>query len=191
MSNSNPEKITPSPEQQEIIDSKENTIVVSNPGTGKTTTLSFKVIDLLENGVKPEEILCITFTAKAKKEMFDKIYSMAQGRFPDSDILKIRIHTFHGFTYDYLSEAGFISSEIIGNNFLRYAIFENLIENKAFTYEKEYIIDTLMPKVENAIRYIKSFGVTNDKIDIAKTSALIEQNFTPTKSYSVKMLNYF
>ena len=191
MSKLNPEKIIPTPEQQKIINSKEDTIVVSNPGTGKTTTLSFKVIDLLENGVKPEEILCITFTAKAKKEMFDVIYSMAQGRFPDSDILKIRIHTFHGFTYDYLSEAGFISSEIIGNNFLRYSIFENLIENKAFTYEKEYIIDTLMPKVENAIRYIKSFGVTYDKIDIAKTSALIEQNFTPTKSYSVEDVKLF
>ena len=95
-------KITPSAEQQVIIDSKENTMVVSNPGTGKTTTLALKVIDLLENKVNPEEILCLTFTAKAKKEMFDVIYSMAQGRFPDSDIMKIRIHTFHGFTNDYL-----------------------------------------------------------------------------------------
>ena len=43
--------ITPSDEQQAIIDSKEDTIVVSNPGTGKTTTLSLKVIDLLEKGL--------------------------------------------------------------------------------------------------------------------------------------------
>ena len=83
MSNSNPEKIVPTPEQQAIIDSKEDTIVVSNPGTGKTTTLALKVIDLLENKVNPEEILCLTFTAKAKKEMFDAIFSIAQGRFPD------------------------------------------------------------------------------------------------------------
>ena len=122
MSSSSPEKITPTPEQQALIDSKEDTMVVSNPGTGKTTTLSLKVIDLLEKGVNPEEILCITFTAKAKKEMFDVIYSMGKGRFPDSDLLKIRIHTFHGFTYEYLTEAGFVSSEIIGNNFLRYSI---------------------------------------------------------------------
>ena len=76
MAKSNPSKFVPSPEQQAIIALKENTIVTSNPGTGKTTTLSLKVIDLLENGVKPEDILCITFTAKAKKEMFDKIYEM-------------------------------------------------------------------------------------------------------------------
>ena len=191
MSSPTSEKITPTAEQQEIIDSKEDTIVVSNPGTGKTTTLSLKVIDLLEKGVKPEEILCITFTAKAKKEMFDVIYGMGQGKFPDSDLLKIRIHTFHGFAYDYLTEAGFISSEIIGNNFLRYSIFENLVENKAFTYEKKYIISDLMPKIENAIRYIKSFGVTQDKIDIVKSAALIEQNFTPTKSFSVEDVKLF
>jgi DNA helicase II / ATP-dependent DNA helicase PcrA len=191
MSNLNSEKIIPTPEQEEIINSKEDTMVVSNPGTGKTTTLSLKVIDLLENGVNPEEILCITFTAKAKKEMFDVIYSMAQGKFPDSDILKIRIHTFHGFTYDYLTEAGFISSEIIGNNFLRYSILESLIENKAFTYEKNYIISELIPKIENAIRYIKSFGVTYDKIDVSKASTLIEKNFTPTKSFSVEDVKLF
>ena len=157
MTKSNPSKFTPSAEQQAIIESKADTIVVSNPGTGKTTTLSQKVIDLLENGVNPENILCITFTAKAKKEMFDKIFDDAQGKFPDSDIMKIRIHTFHGFAYDYLTEAGLMSAEIVGNNLLRYSILESFIENKAFTYGKSYIIDTIMPKVENAIRYIKSF----------------------------------
>ena len=50
-----------------------------------------------------------------------------------------------------------------------------------------------MPKVENAIRYIKSFGVTQDKIDMAVKSAasLIEQNFTPTKSFSVEDVKIF
>ena len=189
-------KFEPSPEQQAIIDSKENTIVVSNPGTGKTTTLSQKVIDLLENGANPEEILCITFTAKAKKEMFDKIFNDAQGKFPDADIMKIRIHTFHGFAYDYLTEAGLMSAEIVGNNLLRYSILESFIENKAFTYGKSYIIDTLMPKVENAIRYIKSFGITPDKIDVQKTASVIQQNYqqqkrTYTKEDLIAFLSYF
>ena len=61
MTNTEPEPITPSPEQQAIIDYKGDTIVISNPGTGKTTTLAMKVIDLLENGVKQENILFITF----------------------------------------------------------------------------------------------------------------------------------
>ena len=39
---SNSTEIKPTSEQQAIIDSKESTIVVSNPGTGKTTTLALR-----------------------------------------------------------------------------------------------------------------------------------------------------
>ena len=184
MAKYNPSKFKPSPEQQAILESKGDTMVVSNPGTGKTTTLSLKVIDLLENGANPEEILCITFTTKAKKEMFDKIFEMSQGKFPDADILKIKIHTFHAFAYDYLTEAGLISSEVLGNNILRYSILESFIENKALNWGKSYIIDTIMPKVENSIRKIKSFGITPDKIDIKKTASVIQQNYTPTRAFS-------
>ena len=191
MAKSNPSKFKPSDEQRAILESKGDTMVVSNPGTGKTTTLSLKVIDLLENGAKPEDILCITFTTKAKKEMIDKIFEMSQGKFPDADILKIKIHTFHAFAYDYLTEAGLISSEIIGNNLLRYSILESFIENKALNWGKSYIVDTIMPKVENSIRYIKAFGITPDKIDIKKTASLIQQNYTPTRAFSKEDIKAF
>ena len=191
MTKSNPSKFKPSDEQKAILESKGDTMVVSNPGTGKTTTLSLKVIDLLENGAKPEDILCITFTTKAKKEMIDKIFEMSQGKFSDADILKIKIHTFHAFAWDYLTEAGLLSSEIIGNNILRYSILESFIENKALNWGKSYIVDTIMPKVENSIRYIKAFGITPDKIDIKKTASLIQQNYTPTKAISKEDVKAF
>ena len=184
MAKSNPPKFEPSSEQKAILALKEDTIVTSNPGTGKTTTLSLKVIDLLENGVKPEDILCITFTAKAKKEMFDKIYEMSHGKFPDADIMKIKIHTFHAFANDYLTDAGLVSGEIVGNNFLRYSILQSFIDNKALTYGKSYIVQTIMPKVETAIRYIKNFGITPDKIDLNKTAKAIEVLHKPTPAYS-------
>tara|TARA_B110001454_G_scaffold218201_1_gene245565 strand:- start:3592 stop:6279 length:2688 start_codon:yes stop_codon:yes gene_type:complete len=185
-------KFEPSEEQKAILASKGNTMVVSNPGTGKTTTLALKVMDLLESGVSPEQILCITFTAKAKKEMFDKIFSMSQGKFPDSDIMKLNIHTFHGFANDYLSAAGLIPSNIVGNNFLRYSILESFIENNALTYPKSYIIDTIVPKVENAIRYIKSFGITPGKIDVEKASLWIQKNYQKgTRTYTKEDLKAF
>ena len=131
MTKSNPPKFVPSPEQQAILESKGDTIVISNPGTGKTTTLSARVVKLLEDGVKPEEILCITFTDKAKKEMFDAIRLRSAEKFPVSDILKIQIHTFHSFAFDYLTDSGFISGDIIGNNILRFSILESFEANKA------------------------------------------------------------
>jgi len=62
MTDSNPSPVELTDEQKAIVETDEDAIVVSNPGTGKTTTLSAKVIKLLEDGVKPEDILCITYT---------------------------------------------------------------------------------------------------------------------------------
>jgi len=181
-----------SDEQQAIIDSKEDTIVISNPGAGKTTTLSLKVIDLLKNDVSPEKILCITYTAKAKKEMFDTIYRMAKEQdIPDSKIMKINIHTFHGMAFDYLTNAGLISGDIVGNNLLRYSLLESFESNQALNYPQDYIIKRLLGKIENSIRYIKSFGITPDKIDLKKTQKIIEQTWSPTAAFSVDDLKKF
>jgi len=174
--------IHPSQEQEKIIKFDNNAIVVSNPGTGKTTTLSWKVMRLLETGVNPENILCITFTEKAKKEMFEKIFEMAKGKFPDSEIMKLNIHTFHGFAFNYLVDAGLITREITGNNAMRYAILESYENNKAFNYTKDYLISEIVPKSENALRYIKSFGITHDKINVKKASDIIEKTYDETKS---------
>ena len=181
-----------SDEQQAIIDSKEDTIVISNPGAGKTTTLSLKVIDLLKNDVSPEKILCITYTAKAKKEMFDTIYKMAKEQgISDSKIMKINIHTFHGMAFDYLTNAGLISGDIVGNNLLRYSLLESFESNQALNYGQDYIIQRLLGKIDNSIRYIKSFGITPDKIDLKKTEKIIEQTWSPTASFSVEDLKKF
>ncbi|MDE1832238.1 MAG: ATP-dependent helicase, partial [Thaumarchaeota archaeon] len=188
--------VQPSKEQQEIIQLDENTIVTSNPGTGKTTTLSLKVLKLLQDGNKPENILCITFTEKAKKEMFDKIFDLAKGKFTDSDIMKLNIHTFHSFAYNYLVDSGIVTGDIVENNALRYSILQSFEKNKAFTYSKDYIISTIVPKTENALRYIKSFGITPDKIDVSMASSLLDKFYKEiSTSYSIDevkaFLNYF
>ncbi|MBT4326151.1 MAG: UvrD-helicase domain-containing protein, partial [Candidatus Nitrosopelagicus sp.] len=186
------QEIKLSAEQQDIVDSKKDTIVVSNPGTGKTTTLSFKVIKLLEDKVKPEDILCITFTEKAKKEMFDAIYDRAKGNFSDADIMKINIHTFHSFAYNYLLDAGLISGDIVGNNLMRFTILNSFDTNQALNYEKDYIINSIVPKTENSIRYIKSFGITPDKIDIKKATKVLEDVFDEKSSrYTLEELKAF
>ena len=180
-----------SEEQQDIINTRKDTIVIANPGTGKTTTLSLKVIKLLEEGANPEDILCITFTVKARKEMFDAIRKRGRKRFPDADIMKINIHTFHSFAYNYLRDQGEISGDILGNNFLRFLVLNSFEQNKALNYEKEYIISDIMPQTENAIRYIKSFGIKPDKIDIKETEKILEKNFNKKSSYTIEEIKAF
>ena len=180
-----------SEEQQGIIDSKNNTIVVSNPGTGKTTTLSLKVVKLLKDGVKPESILCITFTDKAKKAMFDAIYDAGRDIFSDEVIMKINIHTFHSFAYNYLVDAGLIRDNILENNFLRFSILTSLEKNHTTTYGKDYLISQIIPKTENAIRYIKSFGLTPNKIDATKARSILGEIHDESSTYLLDEMNVF
>ena len=89
--------------------------------------------------LSPEKILCITYTAKAKKEMFDTIFKMAkEQKISESIILKINIRTFHGMAFDYLTNAGLISGDIVGNNLLRYSILESFESNKALNYDQDH-----------------------------------------------------
>ena len=44
-------------------------LIIASAGTGKTSTIVGRIAYLLENGIKPEEILLLTFTNKASIEM--------------------------------------------------------------------------------------------------------------------------
>ena len=61
---------SPTKEQQDVIDHKDGPVLVlAGPGTGKTMTIVERVEKLVDGGVDPKKILCITFTEKATGEM--------------------------------------------------------------------------------------------------------------------------
>jgi DNA helicase-2/ATP-dependent DNA helicase PcrA len=67
-------------------------LVLAGAGSGKTRTLTYRVAHLLSQGVKPHEILLLTFTNKAAREMLHRV----------QDLTGVEAHRFWGGTFHHI-----------------------------------------------------------------------------------------
>ena len=66
-------------------------MVIAGAGSGKTRVLTYKIVHLIKNSIDPFEILALTFTNKAAREMKSRISSMIG----DGESKNIWMGTFH------------------------------------------------------------------------------------------------
>lgn len=95
----------PSAEQKAILDLPIGPLRINaGAGTGKTTTLTKKIVGLVEGGMSAGRILGLTFTNKAAGELGQRTSESL--REMTTDGAEAEIHTYHGFAYQLLAEFG-------------------------------------------------------------------------------------
>lgn len=148
--------------QQEIVNSSAKDIIVSaGAGSGKTRVLTERVKYLLESGVTPDSIVCITFTNKAADEMKQRL----------SDVPGIGdafIGTIHSF-----------ANRIFKNSGTHYELLTNdkeidIIKGLIKSYGKYLTPDEYMQYVD--IKRDIKLGIQDEQIlyDVFKPSSLHE-----------------
>lgn len=85
--------------QREVAcDFAHNIVLYAGAGTGKTHTVAGKVKEAIARGIRPEEILCLTFTIKACREMQEDILNAC----PEAE--GVTVKTIHSFCLSLVTE---------------------------------------------------------------------------------------
>ncbi|MBQ8158191.1 MAG: UvrD-helicase domain-containing protein [Prevotella sp.] len=144
-------------------------LVIAGAGSGKTRVLTYKIAYLLqEKGLKPWNILALTFTNKAAREMKDRI-----GRLVGQETARyLQMGTFHSvFSRILRSEAekiGFTSNFTIYDQTDARSLVKSICKEMQLD-EKEYKPSTVA-----------------DQISMAKNHLILPQQFTSCSLFNVK-----
>lgn len=91
-------QLVPTEEQLGAAKSKSKvSLVVAGPGAGKTTSLMLRAQHLLNSGVKPQELLVLTFSNKAARDLVDRLADLGT---KNAD--GMWVGTFHAFGLEFL-----------------------------------------------------------------------------------------
>lgn len=92
--------ITPNSKQQECIDNIDGKyLVLAGPGTGKTFTMIQRIKNMIEKGINPEKILCLTFSDAATNEVKTRL----EKELGKLDV-GVNVYTYHGFCNEIILE---------------------------------------------------------------------------------------
>ena len=134
-------------------------MVIAGAGSGKTRVLTYKIIHLLKKGVSPFNILALTFTNKAAKEMKQRISKLTN----DNQAKSIWMGTFHSVFARILRS----ESELIGfpPNFTIYD-----------SYDSEKLISNIIKEMNLNKDFYKAKGIKN-RVSSLKNSFITPKNY--------------
>ena len=125
--------------QKKAVDSIDGPVmVIAGPGTGKTTLLTLRIVNILrKTDAAPENILAMTFTESGAYNMRRKLFEVI-----GKPAYKVNIHTFHGFAERIIQEFPDYFPRIIGSSIIaepeQIRIIEKIVSSRRIKVLRPY-----------------------------------------------------
>ncbi|GHU85764.1 DNA helicase [Bacteroidia bacterium] len=142
-------------------------MIIAGAGSGKTRTITYRIAYLLQQGIEPYNIMALTFTNKAAKEMKDRIIALigAKGR-------SIMMGTFHSV----FSKILHIESEKIGFT-KEFTIYD--------TSESKSLLKRII-KAKNLDPKLYSERTVYNRISDAKNNLISAEDYNKDEVYKIE-----
>ena len=158
-------------------------LILAGAGSGKTKVLTSRIAYLIQNGVKPRNILAVTFTNKAAKEMKERL----GGMLGESVVKYMWVGTFHGICGRILRENieqySFQSGKKLDKNFTIYddadtnAVIKQAIK-KLNLDDKLYqpkLVKSIISNAKNKMQDAYTFATFARDFKSQKIAAIFEE----------------
>ena len=194
-------------QQEAVIHKNGPMLVLAGAGSGKTKVLTNRIVNLIEEGISPANILAITFTNKAAKEMKERVFKLIG---PDANY--IQISTFHSLGLKILKEnyefLGYDKNFIILDSDDTLTVVKKLmkdlnmnpkyynareIRNKISSAKNELITPEKMKKIEFDEKIVNLYKKYCEKLKIGNSVDFDDLLVLPIKLFklSENILTYY
>ncbi|MBQ7191957.1 MAG: UvrD-helicase domain-containing protein [Paludibacteraceae bacterium] len=151
-------------QREAVVNTEGASLVIAGAGSGKTRVLTYRIAYLLQQGVKPHNILALTFTNKAAREMRERVAQLVSA----ADVHYLWMGTFHAICSRMLRHdaniLGYTSDFSIydtadSKSLIKQIVKEMQLDDKQY---KPAVVLSRISMAKNALISVSAYASDND-----------------------------
>nr|WP_305133409.1 ATP-dependent helicase [uncultured Acetatifactor sp.] len=151
-------------------------LVLAGPGSGKTYTITNRILYLLEQGIPPESILVITFMKEAALSMQNRFQEMAAATYP------VNFGTFHSIFYHILRESNTLKSNQLLGQSEKNALLLPILK-KYEKYQEDGTAEVSSKNTDSlnddAVKFLSAIGYYKNTMDLSAAGEKVPAKWQP------------